>query len=66
MIALAAVMTGLFAYLFFVPYAVFKNTVKAEDWPAASTQLNLARRIILVNLVLGLVTASLGSAGRYY
>jgi uncharacterized membrane protein len=66
MIVLAAVMTGLFTYLFFVPYAVFKTSLNAEDWPAAATQLNVARRVILVNLVLGLVAAGLGSAGRYY
>ena len=66
MIVLATVMTVLFAYLFFVPYPAFKTRIAAEDWSGAAERLALMRTIILVNLVLGLVTGGVGSAGRYF
>jgi uncharacterized membrane protein len=39
--------------------------VAAEDWVGAAEQLGNIRLIILINLVLGLITAALGAAGRY-
>lgn len=65
MMGLALVMTGLFAYLYFVPYRRLGKLVSARDWPAAGGRVATIRQIILVNLGLGLVTAVLGSAGRY-
>jgi uncharacterized membrane protein len=65
MMGLALAMTGLFAYLYFVPYRRLGKLVAAEDWPGAGERVATIRRIILVNLSLGLVTAVLGSAGRY-
>jgi uncharacterized membrane protein len=66
MIVLGAIMTVLFVYLYFVPYPRFRAAVAAEDWIAAAAGLGVVRRIILTNLVLGLVTSGLGSAGRYF
>jgi uncharacterized membrane protein len=65
MMAVALVMTALFAYLFFVPYRALGQRVKASDWAAAGAAVGTIRRIILINLMLGLVTAMLGAAGRY-
>ncbi|KAA6187702.1 hypothetical protein F2Q65_00195 [Thiohalocapsa marina] len=65
MMALALLMTALFAYIYFVPYRALARRVAEQDWPAAAERLGRIRAVILINLLLGLVTAGLGSAGRY-
>ncbi|MCG6940664.1 MAG: CopD family protein [Thiohalocapsa sp.] len=65
MMTLALVMTALFAYVYFVPYRALGQGVAAQDWVAAGRAVATIRRIVLVNLGLGIVTAMLGSAGRY-
>lgn len=65
MTALALVMTALFAYLYFVPYRGLGDLVASRDWAGAAQRVAIIRRIILINLVLGLVAAMLGAAGRY-
>jgi uncharacterized membrane protein len=65
MMAMALVMTALFAYIYFVPYRALGRSVAAEDWVEGAPRVAIIRRIILVNLGLGMLTAMLGSAGRY-
>ncbi|MGB5832791.1 MAG: CopD family protein [Thiohalocapsa sp.] len=65
MMLTATVMSALFVYIYFVPYRAMGKLVAARDWPEAAARLGAIRRIILVNLLLGLLTAGLGSAGRY-
>lgn len=65
MSATALVMTGLFLWLWFVPWPRLKAQLQAGEIPAAAATMTLIRRIILTNLGLGLLTAALGSAGRY-
>jgi uncharacterized membrane protein len=65
MMLTALIMSALFAYIFFVPYRQMGQRVAAEDWVGAAEQLGNIRLIILINLVLGLITAALGAAGRY-
>jgi uncharacterized membrane protein len=65
MMALALVMTALFAYIYFVPYRALAQRVGEQDWAGAAARVATIRRIILINLALGLATAMLGSAGRY-
>lgn len=62
---LGLIMMVLFIYLYYVPYAVLKRTVGAEDWPAAGDALNRVRHVVLVNLVLGLLLLAIVYAGRY-
>ena len=65
MMLIALIMTALFTYIYFVPYRAMAKHVAAQDWPAAGAVLGRIRLIILINLLLGLTTAALGSAGRY-
>ena len=65
MMATALVMTLLFVYLWFVPFRHLKAAVARSDWPAAGAGLARIRQIILTNLILGLVTAVAGAAGRF-
>lgn len=48
------VMSLLFIYLYYKIYPLFVAAVRVEDWPGAAEQLNRIRRIVLINLVLGI------------
>jgi uncharacterized membrane protein len=65
MMGVATVMTAIFSYLYAFPYGQLKTAIREEDWPRAAAELALIRRLIAVNLALGLITALVGSAGRY-
>ncbi|MBV6487399.1 MAG: CopD family protein [Pseudorhodoplanes sp.] len=56
----------LFLHLYFVPWQRFQKTVRASEWPVAGKHLAQIRRIVAVNLVLGVVTIVAASAGRYW
>jgi uncharacterized membrane protein len=60
------IMILLFAWLFHGPWLKFKRAVDAADWAAAARQLERIRRIIMVNLPLGLVVVLIGGTGRYW
>ncbi|MCU0834375.1 MAG: CopD family protein [Chromatiaceae bacterium] len=66
MMAIALVMTALFVYLWFVPFRHLKAAVASTAWPAAGARLARIRQIILTNLILGLITAVAGAAGRFF
>ena len=59
------VMIVLYLYMVFGPYPPFRRAVGAADWPEAARHLPRIRRIIAVNLVLGLITVVAGAAGRF-
>lgn len=63
MMGIAAIMTILFFLIWFVPYRRMKAAVAVADWTTAAARLGVIRSIILVNLILGLVTAVVGAAG---
>lgn len=65
MMGIGTVMTAIFIYIHALPYRRLKLAVNEENWPLAGARLALIRRLISVNLVLGLITALTGSAGRY-
>ena len=60
------VMIGLFLFLYFSPYQKFKNAVESEQWPIAAGHLNMIRRIVGANTVLGLITVVTGASGRFW
>ncbi len=60
------VMMLLFFHLYFAPWRRFRAALARQDRPAAARQLDQIRIIVAVNLVLGLVTAAIGSSGRYW
>jgi uncharacterized membrane protein len=55
-----------YGHLRFAAWPKFRNAVDAGDFPQAATRLALIRKIVLVNLVLGLITIVVGSTGRYW
>jgi uncharacterized membrane protein len=64
--ALGWVMILLFAGLFHGPWLKFKRAVDAGDWPAASANLSHIRRIVAINLAIGLIVVIVGGSGRYW
>lgn len=62
----ALVMVALYAYVYFVTYRRYAAHVAAEAWPDAAGRLNTIRRIVAINLVLGLINVAIGSSGRFW
>lgn len=60
------VMMMLFLHLFFVPWRRFSDAVERNHFPEAVKQLGQIRRVVAVNLVLGLVTIIVGASGRFW
>lgn len=52
-------------HLYFAPFRRLKEAVITENWPQAGKQLNQIRRIVGINLLLGLVTSAVAAGGRY-
>lgn len=55
----------LFLHLYFAPFRRLREAVVTGDWPAAGRQLDRIRRIIGINLILGLLVAAIAAGGRY-
>jgi uncharacterized membrane protein len=66
MMGIALCMTLVFVYIYTVPYRKLQVAVSREDWNSASSKVAQIRRLILVNLLLGLITALAGSAGSLF
>ena len=59
------VMIALFAYVYFLPYRRLQAAVAAADWPAGGAALARIRRIVGINLILGLIVVAVATGGRY-
>jgi uncharacterized membrane protein len=64
--AIGWIMIALFLWLFYGPWLAFKRAVDSENWPIAAASLDRIRRIISINLPLGLVVVVIGASGRYW
>jgi uncharacterized membrane protein len=65
MSTLGWLMVALFVFLYLGPYRRMRAAVETGDFPGAAARLALIRKIITVNLSLGLVEVVLGT-GRYW
>jgi len=63
---LALVMTAIFAHVFFAPWQRFRRAIEREDREAGAAELDKLRRLIAVNLVLGLIVVLVATGGRYW
>jgi uncharacterized membrane protein len=59
----ALVMTLVFAYLFAFPYRKLQMAVERENWRWASVKFSSIRKLIALNLGLGLATVAIATAG---
>ena len=60
------VMILLFLHLFFAPWRRFGHAVEMKAYPEAAKELDQIRRVVAINLVLGLLTVSVGASGRFW
>ena len=66
MMAIGIVMILIFLHLYFAPWKRFRAALATGDNPAAATQLNQIRILVLINLILGLINVAIGGSGRYW
>ncbi len=59
------IMVLIYLLVFFSPYRRLKQAVIIQDYPLAGAQLNVIRKLVGINTVLGLLVISVASAGRY-
>lgn len=64
--ALGLVMVALFAHVYFAPWRRFRRAVWADDGSRAATELPRIRRVVAVNLVLGIVVVAVAAGGRFW
>ncbi|MEP4380497.1 MAG: CopD family protein [Alphaproteobacteria bacterium] len=62
----AWIMFLLFAWLYWGAWADFREAVDDENWPQAGKDLDRIRKIIAVNLPLGLIVVVMGAGGRWW
>lgn len=58
-------MVFIYLHVFFAPYRRLKQAVIIQDYPLAGAQLNQIRKLVGINIILGLLVITIGSAGRY-
>jgi uncharacterized membrane protein len=64
--ATGLLMMALFLHLYFAPWRRLRRALDAGDHQTAAAQLDQIRRIVAINLVLGLITVAIGASGRYW
>jgi uncharacterized membrane protein len=60
------VMMLLYLHLYFAPWRRLQKFVHAADWPNAGKQLAMIRKLVAINLMLGVITVLVGSTGRLW
>ena len=65
MLLLGYVMFLIYGHLFFASFKRLKLAVAISDWDDAANRLNSMRRMVGINLSLGLITIIVGSGGRF-
>lgn len=64
MFGVGVIMMGIFFHVYFLGFGKLKHAVKAEEWKQAGEALAAIRRLIGINLSLGLLEIALGAASR--
>ena len=58
-------MIAIFLHIYFAPYRRLRQAVVAQDWPEGTKQLALIRKLVGINLILGIVTVVVATGGAY-
>lgn len=64
MLLLGIVMTLIYVYVFFKCYVQFNRLVVKQEWPAAGAVLGTIRKLVGLNLTIGLLTIAVAMIGR--
>jgi uncharacterized membrane protein len=63
---LGIIMIAIFVFIYFKPYQGLKTNIDIKAFPEAAKHLNVIRRLIAINLTLGISTIGIASLGRYF
>ncbi|ABR90473.1 Uncharacterized conserved protein [Janthinobacterium sp. Marseille] len=63
MFVLGIIMMLIFAHIFFAPFRRLLRAVAAQDWKAGGAAMATIRKLVGINLILGLVTIVIGTLG---
>jgi uncharacterized membrane protein len=55
----------IFLHVYFAPFRRLRAAVSGADWPDGSRQLAKIRRLVGINLLVGLLVVAVASGGRY-
>jgi uncharacterized membrane protein len=64
MLGLGLMMTMIYVYVFFKCYVPFNRLVAKQEWPAAGAMLATIRKLVALNLTIGLLTVAVAIIGR--
>ncbi len=64
MFGLGILMMLIFAHVFFAPYRRLKRAVAEQDWKSGGAALTQIRKLIGLNLALGVITIAVAMLGR--
>lgn len=64
MLAVGLMMMLLYLHIRFAPFKRMRSAVMASDWAAAAANLDIVRKMVLINLVLGFITIAIATIGR--
>ena len=64
MLSLGLVMSGVFAYVYLALYPKLREHCTSSAWPAAAGALNSIRRLVALNLVLGIGAVAAAMSAR--
>lgn len=62
---LGLVMTLIYFHVYFAPFRLLKRAVADQDPQAGGVQVGKIRRLVGINLILGVIVVAIGSGGRY-
>ncbi len=65
MLLLGGIMMALYGHVFFAHYKRLCSAVDSQNWEEGGRQLGKIRKLIAVNLSLGLLVVAVAAAGRY-
>ena len=63
---LGILMVLVYLHVFFSPYRKLRHAVIMEDYPEGALRLGQIRSLVGFNILLGLATAAVAAAGRYF
>ncbi len=65
MLAIGSAMMLIFFHVYFAPFRRLQQAVTAENWPDAGKRLGQIRKLIGVNLTLGLLVVAIAAGGKF-
>ena len=64
MMSIAIVMAGIYVYIRASVFKALRRAVEESAWPVAAARLNTVRKLVSLNLVLGVVVFAVATIGR--